>query len=142
MQNTGKYITFYQGGPIDHGTHGTGTVAKSSVEIEYNAACTAGMSWMLIREFLNKDPYIVPEGAPLIILDTKYDVCIAKDGKDTKRTRQVSRKMNLARNGEKCKMHKMYWCEGGLQLEEIATNNVGGHDLTPRIKYIMVRLDN
>ena len=35
------YIIFYQGGSIYHGTHVPGTVAKSSAESEYNAACTA-----------------------------------------------------------------------------------------------------
>ena len=38
-------------------------------------------------------------------------------------------------------MHKSDWCEGVLKLADIATNNVGKHDLTPRMKYIMVRLD-
>ena len=31
--STGTYIIFYQGGPIDHGTHVPGPVAKSSAEI-------------------------------------------------------------------------------------------------------------
>ena len=31
---TGEYIIFYQGGPIDHGTHFPGTVAQSSAESE------------------------------------------------------------------------------------------------------------
>ena len=35
-------------------------------------------------------------------------------------------------------MHKIDWCEGGLQFEDIVTKNVGEHDLTPRMKYIMV----
>ena len=39
-------------------------------------------------------------------------------------------------------MHKIDWCEGDLQLADIATNNVGESYLTPRMKYIMVRLDN
>ena len=39
-------------------------------------------------------------------------------------------------------MHKIDWCEGGLKLAEIATKNVGENDLTPRMKYIMVILDN
>ena len=39
-------------------------------------------------------------------------------------------------------MHKIDWCEGGLQLAYIATNNVGKNDLDPIMKYIMVRLDN
>ena len=39
-------------------------------------------------------------------------------------------------------MHKIEWCEGGLQLADIGNNNVSEPDLTPRIKYIMVRLEN
>ena len=39
-------------------------------------------------------------------------------------------------------MHKIDWCEGGLKLADIVTKNVGVPDLTPRIKYIMVRFDN
>ena len=52
-RSIGAYIIFYQGGPIDHGTHVPGPVAQSSAESEYNAACTAGMALshfrMLIR---------------------------------------------------------------------------------------------
>ena len=33
------------------------------------------------------------------------------------------------------------WCEGSLQLEDIGTKNVSEPDLTPRMKYIMVRLE-
>ena len=39
-RSTGEYIIFYQGGTIDHGTHGPGPVAQSSAKSEYNAACT------------------------------------------------------------------------------------------------------
>ena len=39
-------------------------------------------------------------------------------------------------------MHKIDWCEGGLKLADIGTDNVSEPDLTPRIKYIMVRLEN
>ena len=38
-------------------------------------------------------------------------------------------------------MHKIDWCEGGLQLVEIATRDAGDNDLNPRMKYILVRLD-
>ena len=69
---------------------------------------------MLIHELLNKDPDIVPEEAPLIIW-----------------------KIHFVSNGEKCKID---WCEGVLQLASIATNNIGDHYLTPRMKYIVVRL--
>ena len=50
--------------------------------------------------------------------------------------------MNFVSNGEKCNMHRIECCEGGLQLEDITTNNVGENDLTPGMKYIMVILDN
>ena len=39
-------------------------------------------------------------------------------------------------------MHKIDWYEGGLKLADIETNNVGKNKLNPRMKYIMVRLDN
>ena len=38
-------------------------------------------------------------------------------------------------------MHKIDWCEVGLNLAYISTKNVGEPDLTPTIKYIMSRLD-
>ena len=40
---------------------------------------------------------------------------------ENKHTRHISRRMHFVRNGEKCKMHKIDWCEGGLQLAEIGT---------------------
>ena len=97
---------------------------------------------MLIHEFLNEDPDIVPKEAPLIVLDSKSDMFMAKNGKDTKHTRHIARRMHFVRNGEKCKMHKIDWCEGGLQLADIGTNNISEPDLTPKMKYIMVRLEN
>ena len=39
-------------------------------------------------------------------------------------------------------MHKIDWCEEGLQLTDIVTKNVSETDLTTRMKYIMVRLEN
>ena len=72
-RSTVEYIIFSQGGPIDHGTRVPGPVAQSSAESECNAACTAGMDLahfrMLIHELQDKDPDIVPEEAPLIVLD-------------------------------------------------------------------------
>ena len=97
---------------------------------------------MLIHELPNKDPDIVPEEAPLIVLDSKSAMCMAKNDKDTKHTRHIARIINFLRNGEKCKIHKIDWCEGGLQLADIATKNVGEHDLTSIMKYIIGRLYN
>ena len=71
---------------------------------------------MLIHGFFNKDPYIVPEEAPIVILYSKSAMCIAKDGNDTNHTRHISRRLHLMRNGQKCKMDKIDWCEGGLKL--------------------------
>ena len=95
---------------------------------------------MLIYDFLNKDPTIVPEEDPLIVLDGKSSICMANNGRDIKHTRHIARIIHFVRNGGKWKMHKIDWCEGGLQLAEISTKNVGDLDLTPRMKYIMVRL--
>ena len=39
-------------------------------------------------------------------------------------------------------MQKIDWCEGGLQLADIGTNNVSNPDLAPRMKYVMQRLEN
>ena len=78
----------------------------------------------------------------MIVLDSKSVMYIAKNGNDTKHTRHIARIMHFVTNGEKCKMHKIDWCEVGLQLAYIGTKNVGEPDLTPRMKYIMVRLEN
>ena len=67
---------------------------------------------------------------------------MAKNGNDNKHTRHISRRVNFVRNGEKCKMYKIYWCEVVLHLEDIATENVGENDLNTKIKYIIVILDN
>ena len=97
---------------------------------------------VLIHELLNKDPDIVPEEDPLIIFDSKSAVCMDNNGKDNKHTRHISRRVHFVRNGKNCKMNKIDWCEGDLQLADIATKNFGGNDLNPRMKYIMVRLYN
>ena len=145
-RSTGAYNIFYQFGPIDHVTHVPGPVTQSSAESEYNAACTAGMDLahfsMLIHELLNKDPDIFPEEAPLVVLKSKSSMCMAKNGKDTKHTRHISRRMYFVRNEEKLKMHKIDWCEVGLQLADIGNKNVSEPDLTPRMKYVMLRLEN
>ena len=74
-RSTGAYVIFYQVGKIYHSTHVPLPVSQSSAESCYNTACTTGMDLahfiMLIHEVLNKDPYMVPEEAPLIVLDSK-----------------------------------------------------------------------
>ena len=72
----------------------------------------------------------------------KSAVCMSNNGKDTKHIRQIYRRVHLVRNGEKWKMHKLDWCEGGVKLAEIATKNVDENDLNTRMKYLMVRLEN
>ena len=62
---------------------------------------------MLIHEVLNEDPEMVTKNAPLIAVDSKSAMCMAKNGKDTKHTRHIARIMYLVRNGKKCKMYKI-----------------------------------
>ena len=95
---------------------------------------------ILIHELINEDPEIVPKEAYLIVLDSKSAMCMANNRKDTKHTRNITRIIHLVTNGEKCKMHKIDWCEVGLQLAYISSKNVSEPDLTPRMKYITVRL--
>ena len=81
-------MIFYQCGPIYHGTHVPVPVDRSTPESEYNATCTARIALayfrILIHELLNKDLDIVPEEAPLIVLDSKSAMCMANNVKDTK----------------------------------------------------------
>ena len=61
---------------------------------------------MLIREFLNKDTDIVPEEAPLIVLDIKSAMCMDKNGKDTKHTRHIASRIHFLRNGKNSRCTK------------------------------------
>ena len=101
-RSIGAYIVFYQGGPINNFTYVPDIVAQSSADSEYNSAYTTGMALenfsMLNNELLNKYPDVVPEQAPIIILDKKSATCMAKSGKDTKHTIHISRRMYLVRN--------------------------------------------
>ena len=98
--------------------------------------------WMLIHELLNKDPDIYSDEAPLNIFYSNSAVFMDRNGKYTNHTSHIGRRVHFIRNRENCKIHKIYWCAGGLQLADIATKNVGEHDLTPRMNYIMVILEN
>ena len=84
--STGTYFIFYQGRPIDHGTHVPGPVAQLSAESEYNTEYTAGISLASFRVLI-----ILPEEAPIMVLGSKSDVCMANNGKDTKHTRHIYR---------------------------------------------------
>ena len=69
----------------------------------------------------NKDTYVVPQKQPLIIVDCKSDMYISNNGKDTKHTRHIGRRLTFVRHCEKYKQDKIDWCEGGLELADIAT---------------------
>ena len=62
--------------------------------------------------------------------------------KDTKHKSHIYRRVHFIRNGEHCKIQNIDWCEGGLQLADLATENFGENYLNPRMKYIMVILEN
>ena len=67
---------------------------------------------------------------------------MASNGKDTKHTRHIYRRMHLLINGEEYNLNKTVWYEGGLQLADIAANDVREDELNPRLGYAMVILDN
>ena len=54
---------------------------------------------MLVAELLNEDPDMGSKESPFIVLNSKYDMCMAKNGKYTKHTRNIARRMHLVRNG-------------------------------------------
>ena len=56
---------------------------------------------ILIHELLNKDPDMVPEEAPFIVMESKSAMCMDNNGKDTKHTREIARRINCVSNGEK-----------------------------------------
>ena len=113
---------------IDHFTHVTVIVAQYISKSEYNSACIVGMALahfiMLNNYLMNKDPDVVPEQELVIILDRKSSLCMASNGKYTKHTRNISRRIKFVINGEDFNLHKTVWCEGGLKFSDILTNNV------------------
>ena len=54
---------------------------------------------MLIHELLNNDPDIVIEEYPLVFLDSKSVMCMAKNVKDSKHARHIASRMHFVRNG-------------------------------------------
>ena len=97
---------------------------------------------MINNGIMNKDPYVVPDQALLIILDSKSAVCMANNGNNTKHIRQIYRIIKLLRNGEEFNLHKKVWCEGCIQLSEIGTKDVVEYGLNPRLGYTMAILEN
>ena len=93
------YIIFYQCGTIDHCTHFPGPFSQSSAKNEYNGSCTTVMALahfrILINDFLKKDPNIFSKKDPIFILDSKYYLCMSNNGKATKHTRHIARKVHF-----------------------------------------------
>ena len=87
---------------------------------------------------MNKDPYVVPELAFLIILDINSDICMANNDKEIKPTRQIAIIMHFLRNDEEFNLHKKVWCEGGLKLSYNGTKNDGKDDFNPILRYDMI----
>ena len=137
-------MCFIIGVPIDHCTHVPGPVAQYSAESEYNSSCTAGMSLAYSRvlniELLNKYPDMVPEQSHLIILDTKSSICMANNFKETKHTRQISRRMHFLINGKECNFHNTVWCEVFIELADIGTKNVSEGEFNTVLGYSVVIL--
>ena len=67
---------------------------------------------------------------------------MAKNGKETKHTRHISRIIHYLINDEEFNFHKTVWCEGGLKLADIGTKNVREYGFNPRLGYAMIRLGN
>ena len=103
-RSTGSCIVFYQGIPIDYCIHVPGPFNQYSDESEQNSAFIAGIdlaTFVIINNEITKnDPDVFPGQAPIIILDIKSDVFMSNNGKDTKHTIYIYRRMHFVRNGE------------------------------------------
>ena len=66
---------------------------------------------------------------------------MANNGKYIKHIRHISRRIQLVRNDKECNLHNTVWCEGGLKLDDIGTNNVRGDQLNSILRHDMIRLD-
>ena len=66
---------------------------------------------------------------------------MAKNGKDTKHTRHIARRMHFVRQGEALGLHKLVWVEADLQCADIGTKNVRPDEIKPRLEYMMVPVD-
>ena len=53
---------------------------------------------------------MVPEEGPFILLDSKSNMCMDNNGRDTKHTRHIASRMHFVTNGDKCKMIKIDQC--------------------------------
>ena len=80
---------------------------------------------ILIHGLLTKDPDTILEKAPLIRLDRNYALCMGSNGNDTNHSRHIYRRVYLLLNGDDFNINNIYWCEGGLILVDLATNNYG-----------------
>ena len=85
---------------------------------------------------------MVSEQALIIIFYGREAVCMENNGKDIKHTRHVSKIMQLVRNSQELNLHKTVWCEVGLQLADIGTNNVREDELNPILRYAMLILEH
>ena len=67
---------------------------------------------------------------------------MSKNGNDANYTNHIAIRVYFVINVEKWKMQKIDCFEGGLKLADIKTKNALDNDLNPRIKYIILRLNN
>ena len=69
-------------------------------------------------------------------------MCMSNNGRDIKQTRHIYRGKNFVRYGEQYNIKKSVWSEGGIQLSDIGTKSVKENELSPRLGYTMLIIDN
>ena len=67
---------------------------------------------------------------------------MSKNGKDIKHTRHISMRMHFFRNGEEKNIRKTLWCEIGLKLVYVGTNNVREYEFNRILGYTIVIIYN
>ena len=72
---------------------------------------------------------MIPEQAPLVILDGKSDLCMVNNFSDTKHNTNISSRIQLVTNVEELNLNKTVWCVEVMQLSDIGPKDFREDDL-------------
>lgn len=69
---------------------------------------------MLNSALKGEDPDQLPSDPPLIVMDSKSGIDMAKNGKNSKHTRHIMRRIHFVHMGEAEGYHQAAWCKKAI----------------------------
>ncbi|KAI2501282.1 hypothetical protein MHU86_13145 [Fragilaria crotonensis] len=124
-RSTVGYMIFYNGALIEANST-MPTVAMSTSEAEYMAACSATMATAHIRashdmlylgtKQWRESTQRLPSIPAILMIDNEATVQIAKNGKLTRKTRHIERRFHFVRQGQQDGIHQLHWIPVTLNL--------------------------